>query len=440
MFERWCLSSSKQLPGFPPAVSLELGQAVKTLRLRMGMTQDELAQSAGLSPSALKTFENGYAKFTKLKHLNAMTKVLGTSLEVLLLESREWFPANFFVTRTQGILVQPKPPKRREAPVENPAWPQTTLSEPGIQITFFSPPIPDVSHFQFVRIRFAPAGKLSSLSLRLGESAFALITQGSIQIRREGHPSLEFFANQGFGASGPISFDLANTDASHPAECFMTFRLRPIKNALESKKSPPGKVFSIGHAVRTLRSHLGEKRGQTLSVADFSGETGLDPHTLRYLENTVRENSVVYWNKIERILRTTRTSVGEFIEYMGGNPGGRIEGIGSQDRSQIDYRHAHGIRIRTAVAPHAQRIFSFAEFTAEPRGEIRRIPLKRRDPVMMAFFVAAGELLIEVGKNRKALLHTGDAVYFDASLGYTITNPGEAPGHWIAAASPALTF
>ena len=111
MYEQLAAKFRSAIPEFPSEPNLDLGLGIKQIRLRMGMTQSELAKDAGMKPAALKTLENGYAKFTTTKNLEALAQALRTPLRDILLEAREWFPGNFFVTKLSEYGVGAALPK-----------------------------------------------------------------------------------------------------------------------------------------------------------------------------------------------------------------------------------------------------------------------------------------------------------------------------------------
>jgi len=59
---------------------------------------------------------------------------------------------------------------------------------------------------------------------------------------------------------------------------------------------------------------------------------------------------------------------------------------------------------------------------------------------IIALYVEDGDLRVEMGKNRKVRLETGESVYFDGSLGYIFTNPGTKPAKLLVATYPAIIF
>ena len=76
MYEQLVNKYRSAFPEFPREPNLDLGLGIKQIRLRMGMTQSELARDAGMKPTALKSLENGYAKFTTTKNLEALAQAL----------------------------------------------------------------------------------------------------------------------------------------------------------------------------------------------------------------------------------------------------------------------------------------------------------------------------------------------------------------------------
>ena len=89
MYEQIAGKFRSAMPEFPEDSNLDLGLGIKQIRLRMGMTQSELAKDAGMKPAALKTLENGYAKFTTTKNLEALAQALKMPLREILLELPE---------------------------------------------------------------------------------------------------------------------------------------------------------------------------------------------------------------------------------------------------------------------------------------------------------------------------------------------------------------
>ncbi|KOY67270.1 helix-turn-helix transcriptional regulator [Clostridium sporogenes] len=58
---------------------------VKIARIKMGLTQKQLAKKAGISPVTLVRIEKGNIESIRLKTLKAIAKVLNSNIEELFL-------------------------------------------------------------------------------------------------------------------------------------------------------------------------------------------------------------------------------------------------------------------------------------------------------------------------------------------------------------------
>lgn len=76
----------------------------------------------------------------------------------------------------------------------------------------------------------------------------------------------------------------------------------------------------------------------------------------------------------------------------------------------------------------------------DPKGGIRRASWQRKDDSKICAYIEDGELLVEVGKNRKTSIREGESIYFDGSLGYIFTNTGSKPAKLLFASHPPIIF
>lgn len=437
MYERFLKDWKSLFPKFPTEPSIDLGLGIKQIRLRMGLTQGELARKAEIKPSALITLENGYAKFTKASNIEAIARVLGTSLREIVLEAREWFPANFFVLKLSG----PEPVIKRKRKYREEIWfKRRPLFYEGFQLDFLSPPVITGAHFSSILMEIGAGKKIEGLKLRCPSEVSGFIQRGALKIIYDSK-EVDLSGNQGFSLRGDKIHHLLNMDKDNPARLFLVFRNGPGRNLKDEPKSKSSaRGFSIGRAIRKIRSIYSDSKSRPLTFAELSYLTGLDETNLRYLESTTRVNQVVYWDKIEKITQALNMPLSKFIDLAQGKNEGYFYVATAHDRALIDYRHYLGVRLKSAVFPRAGGAFHVSEIYIEPKGGIRRATWKRTDEAMISVYLEDGELLVEVGKNRKAQLTQGDSIYFDGRLGYIFTNQGTKPSKLTVATYPAIVF
>jgi len=438
MYDRLLNDWKALFSDFPKQVSLDLGLAIKQIRLRMGLTQEELARDAQIKPAALKTLENGYAKFTKTSNIDAIARVLHTNLRQIVLEGREWFPANFFVLKLSRAEAAKM---RRRKHREEISFNRRPLSYPGFDVDFFSPPIAEGAHFSSLVMEIEGGQKVEGLKLRFPNEVSGFLQKGTLKVVYDCKQEFDLFGNQSFSLRGDKVHQLVNLDKDNSARIFLVFQNQAGKVRGEEtrrKSTPPH--FSVGRAIYKVRQLYSDSQSRPLTFAELSYLTGLDEISLRYLETTTRLDQVVYWDKIEQISQALGMPLSRFIDLAEDKDEGYFHLATAHDRAFIDYRHYLGVRLKSVFLPRAGSAFHMSEVYVEPKGGIRRASWKRRDQAMISAFVEDGELLIEVGKNRKARIVQGESIYFDGGLGYIFTNTGTKPSKLILATSPAIVF
>lgn len=426
------------MPEFPSEPNLDLGLGIKQIRLRMGMTQAELANDAGMKSAALKTLENGYAKFTTTKNLEALAKALRTPLRDVLIEAREWFPGNFFVTKLSEVPLRYR--KRRSKYREDIWFKQKPLTFGDSQITLITPPFVAASHFFFLLINIAAGKALLDLKLPCPNQVTGFVQRGSLQISYNDDQEFNLFGNQGFSLRGDKLHHLINQDNDNPLQLCLAYSITP-EECIQSAEAPKTQsAISIGHAIKQIRRLYSHSEKSPLSFSELSRLTGLDEKALKYLENTTRTDQVIYWDKIERISQSLKIPFSRFLELAEGKDAGYFYHATAHDRALIDYRHFLGVQIKSSLFPSPQNRIQIAEMYIDPKGGIRRASWKRRDDAKISAHVEDGELLVEVGKNRKTSLREGESIYFDGSLGYIFTNTGTKPTKLLFASYPPIIF
>lgn len=426
------------IPEFPNELNLDLGLGIKQIRLRMGMTQSELAGAAGMKPAALKTLENGYAKFTTVSNLEALAQALRTPLRDILLEAREWFPGNFFVTKLSE--TSPENRKRRRKHREDIWFKQKPLVLGGSQITSITPPFTTPSHFSFWLISIGAGKELLDLALPYPNQITGFVERGSLRITYNNSQELTLFGNQGFSFRGDKTHHFINQDKDNPIQLCIAFSLTPEECIRSAKTQKSQSSFSVGRAIKQIRNLYSRSEKQPLQFSELSRLTGLDEKALKYLENTTHKDQVIYWDKIEKISLSLGIPFSRFLELAEGKDAGYFYHATAHDRALIDYRHFLGVRIKSALFPGPQNHFQIAEMYIDPKGGIRRASWQRKDDAKICAYVEDGELLVEVGKNRKTSLSAGESVYFDGSLGYIFTNTGNKPAKLLFASCPPIIF
>lgn len=437
MYERFLADYRRRLPEFPKEPSLELGLGIKQVRLRMGLTQEKLARESGMKPSALKTLENGYAKFTKWAHLEAIAKVLEVSVREILTEGREWFPGNFYVSKLSEILPSGK---RKRKQREEIWFRRVPLSYEGYRLDFSSPPLTTPSYFCFAVLEIDPEKEIRDLKLPYPGQVAGLVQRGTLKIIYDSRLETEIVANRGFLLRGDKPHDFLNPDKENPVRVWMAFSPAPLKTPKRAGKMK-ARESPVGRAINRIRYLYSHSKTKPLSFVELSYLTGLEEDSLRYLENTTDPDQVVYWDKIERITQALKMPLSRFLDLMEERDEGYFYRATALDRAVIDYQHYVGICIKSALFPSPINNYHLSEMSIEPKRGIRRSTWARKDEARIAVYLEAGELLVEMGRNRKAILKAGESVYFDGSLGYIFTNPSK--GHsskLLVATCPPIIF
>lgn len=438
MYEQIIAKFRNTLPEFPDELNIDLGLGIKQIRLRMGMTQSELAKDAGIKPAALKTLENGYAKFTTTKNLEALAQALRTSLRDILIESREWFPGNFFVTKLSDVSQDQR--KRRPKYREDIWYKQKPLAFGDSQIVMITPPFVAAFHFSFLLVTIAAGKALRDLKLPYPNQIMGFVQRGSLQIVYGNSQELGLFGNQGFSLRGDKLHHFINQDKDNPLQLCLAFSLAPEEciRTVEPTKNP--QAFSIGRAITQIRKLYSHEEKHLLPLSDLSRLTGIDEKALKYLENTTKKDQVIYWDKIEKISQSLKMPFSRLLELAEGRDEGYLYRATAHDRALIDYRHFLGVRIKSSLFPGPQNRLQIAEMYIDPKGGIRRTSWRRKDDAKISAYVEDGDLLVEVGKNRKTSLREGESIYFDGSLGYIFTNTGTKPAKLLFASYPPIIF
>lgn len=432
MYEQFITHFKEKLPDFPESPDLELGLAVKQIRLRMGLTQDELAKDTRIKPAALKTFENGYARYTSLDNLESISRVLRVPLKEILLEGREWFPGNFFIQKLGESTAEGKRKRKRRDEV----WYKLrTIPYQGFKVDIFSPPVSSPSHFCLMLLEIDPGQKIQNLRLPCPNQIAGFVARGTLRVSYES-AERDVFGNQGFIFRGDKPHEFINLDTDNSLRLWLAFSLSPSRTLKKQTESS----ISVGKAIGAIREIYSDSRNRTMTYAELSYVTGLDEKSLQYLENTDQKDQVIYWDKIEKICQALRMPFDRFIDLAEGKNPGYFYLATAHDRALIDYRHYLGVRIKSTLFPSSLNEFHLSEMYIEPKAGIRRVNWKRTDNAMICVYVEDGELRIEVGKNRKATLRKGESAYFDGSLGYIFANPGLNPTKLLVATQPPIIF
>jgi mannose-6-phosphate isomerase-like protein (cupin superfamily) len=336
--------------------------------------------------------------------------------------------------------TSPENQKRRRKHREDIWFKQKPLTLSGSQITSITPPFAAPSHFSFWLISIDAGKELRDLILPYPNQITGFVERGSLRIIYDSSQELSLFGNQGFSFRGDKTHHFINQDKDNPLQLCLAFSLTPeecIRSA-EPPKSQPS--FSVGRAIKQIRNLYSRSEKQPLQFSELSRLTGLDEKALKYLENTTQKEQVIYWDKIEKISLSLGIPFSRFLELAEGKDAGYFYHATAHDRALIDYRHFLGVRIKSALFPGPQNRFQIAEMYIDPKGGIRRASWRRKDDAKICAYVEDGELLVEVGKNRKTSLRTGESVYFDGSLGYIFTNTGNKPAKLLFASCPPIIF
>lgn len=437
MYEKFIRGLKSQFPEFPSSPDLDLGLAIKQIRLRMGMTQDELARNSGIKLSALKTLENGYSKFTKISNIDAIARVLRANMRDIILEAREWYPGNFFVMK----LAEPASAGARKRKRREDIWfKRSSFFHGGFRLDFSSPPVNSPDHFHFMVADVEAGKQIPEMKLPYPNQVAGFVQRGTLKIVYDSGQEAHLFGNQGFSLRGDKTHSFINTDRDNPLRFCMVFSLSPSGTPGPLKTKPRGSGLSVGKAIHGIRKLYSDSGTRLLTFAELSYLTGLDEKSLQYLENTTEADQVVYWDKIEKITRALGMPFQRFLDLAEGKDEGYFHLATAHDRALIDYHHYLGVRIKSTLFPGTHNHYHMSEMYIEPKGGIRRVTWRRSDQAMIAVYLEDGELLVEVGKNRKAFLTAGSSVYFDGSLGYIFTNPGAKPSKLFIATRPPIVF
>jgi len=441
MYEQLLNQAHSGIDNFPHSPNLELGLGIKHIRLRMGLTQSELAQAAKIKPAALKTLENGYAKFTTMGNLEAISEALKMSPGEVLLESREHFAGNFFVLKMTSAVAQSAEQKKhgqRQKKHREELWyKRKPIIFEHCQIDVASPPLK--KEFSFLLLDIPPGRSLRNLRLKNPAQVAGFIRHGTVNIHyNEKNHSL--CANQGFSLRGDKLHHYENTDKDNPARLCLAFSNQYTEQTVKITGAKHQDGLSIGRAISSIRKIYSPSKEHSLSIAELSRLTGIDSQSLTYMEKTTKRSQVAYWDKVEIIAQSLKMSFSRFLDLAAGKDDGYFKLITAHDRALIDYQHYLGVRIKSALFPDTKNQVHILEMYMEPKSGIRKSLWKRQDDAKFAVYVDDGELLVEVGKNRKVNLQQGDSVFFDGSMGYMFTNSGSKPAKLIMASCPPIVF
>jgi len=435
MYEQILDRAHSGITNFPDSPSLELGLGIKHIRLRMGLTQSELAHAAKIKPAALKTLENGYAKFTTMGNLEAISEALKLSPGEVLLESREHFPGNFFVLKmTSSETAQQQRQKKHR---EELWYKRKPIVFEHCQIDVASPPLK--KDFSFLLLDIPPGRSLKNLRLKNPAQVVGFIRHGTVNIHyNEKNHSL--CANQGFSLRGDKLHHYENTDKDNPARLCLAFSNQDTEQTAKIIGTKHQDGLSIGRAISSIRKIYSPSKERSLSIAELSRLTSIDSQSLTYMEKTTKRSQVAYWDKVETITQSLKMPFSRFLDLAAGKDDGYLKLVTAHDRALIDYQHYLGVRIKSALFPDTKNQVHISEMYMEPKSGIRKSLWKRQDGAKLVIYVDDGELLVEVGKNRKVSLQQGDSVFFDGSLGYIFTNSGSKPAKLIMASCPPIIF
>jgi len=194
MYENFIKAIKTRHPNFPSSPNLDLGLAIKQIRLRMGMTQEELARNAGMKLPALKTLENGYSKFTKISNIDAIARALRVGTRDIILEAREWYPGNFFVMK----LAEPVSEGARKRKRREDIWfKRNTFFHDGFRMDFSSPPVHSPDHFHFALVDIEPGRKIPETRLGHPNQIAGFVQRGTLKIVYDSANEIHLFGNQG---------------------------------------------------------------------------------------------------------------------------------------------------------------------------------------------------------------------------------------------------
>lgn len=436
MYEKIVADFKAITPNLPAKPTLELGLAIKHIRLCKGMTQDELATHTQIKAAALKTLENGYARFTKLLYLEKIAAAFNITLKELLMEAREWSQSNFCVFKMGSTE---ETPGKRKKKFRKDSWLQKRpLPYSTFQAEVITSGISNPKHMTFIRMEINPGKSALNLKLPWPQPITGFVEWGSLKLVYDGKET-PLLTGQGFSMRGDKSHYFVNRDKANSAKLFLAFSLHPIPG-ISREEHPTHNHLSVGDALQSIRHIYSSSKNRPLSFVELSARTGLDEKSLQYLETTKEPDQVIYWDKIEQLTQGLRIPFKSFLDLAKGQDPGYVRVATAHDRALIDYRHYLGIRIKSALLPGTDNKFQMAEIYIEPSGGIRRLSWKRKDEAMMVVYVMDGTLLIEVGKNRKTQLQVGESIYFDASLGYRFINEAQSPCKIFLVSHPAIIF
>jgi transcriptional regulator with XRE-family HTH domain len=433
MYARLIRDFRKQHPSIPNSSTIELGLAVKHIRLRMGMSQQELARDAKIKLSALKSLENSYGKFTTGTNLAAISRVLRTPVSEIIEEGREWFLGNFFILRSA-----PASPKDASGDEFRPFSKKNVYE--GVTADIRTPALASTSHFCAGRLEFEPGKALNECKLPFPHEVSGFVKRGSLRIVYDEAGEFDLFANQSFTLRADKPHKFVNPDSENPLILWLLFPSFHRHMRRHDDKPQTAPSISIGRAVKQIRKLYSPSDDKPLALSSLAPMTGLERKQLEYLEKTTQESSVIYWDKLERISEALRLPITEIIAHAHGRDRGFVHLTTARDRALIDYRHYHGLRLKSILGPGANRAYHFAEMELEPKKGIHRLSWKRKDPAKILVMVEDGELNVEVGKNRKMHLKPDDSLYFDGGQGYLFNNAGTKPCKALIATFPAIIY
>lgn len=443
MYSQFLTDFHVQHPEIPQECGIDLGSGIKQIRLRKGLTQEELARRANINLSTMTTIENEDTKFATYENLVAIAKGLDVTLTEIIMEAYERFPANFFPVKSIP------PPKRKNKEKEGKRrldiWLQRkSLRYKGFRVYMNSPAIKEYRHFCSCIIEVDEGEKVENLHLPHIGQVSCFVDSGNCKIVYDQDQVFNgIAAGQGFTLRGDKLHTFVNINQFDKLRLFLVYAIPP--NYWGKKKEhfsdlSNNAARSIRNTIKNLRYFFSPFEKRPIPRNYFCQYTGLTKRKMEYLEKNAELNYVIPWKTIDQIMHRLNMSLKQFLWLSQGEDKGYVRIAQAHDRALIDYKSQIGVKIKSALLFSTEHEFHLSEVYINPRKGIFRNSWEKTDNAIISVCVEDGSLNVQVGKNRKIQLKKNESLYFDAGLGYSLSNPGTTPCRLIVASHPAIIF
>lgn len=443
MYQKILGKYRKEIADFPRLRRPRVGAVIKETRVDKGIRQMDFARQVGIHASTLKSIENDHQQATTVENLSKCAKALGMDADEIILLGREKDPANCFVFKRAAPPKIKGIRKRKCFPEE---WHESLrLRFKDFDLNPLSAPLVTRKDFFLARMILPPKRSTETLQLPLGSHIAGFVSSGfniKILLKKKETP---LTASQGFAFEGSFPHTIVNGDEDHTAVIYLMATLSGLETArgidLETPLKDLGRL-DISRGIEEIRRRSTARPGRALPLTHLADLTdSLNHEQITKLMRLKKGSAVIYWEKIEDLVGGTGVSMEKFLGWCRASENAAVSISTAVTRPVVDFSPVYGLKIFSAVPAGPSHRFSFGEIKLEGKQAVPRKSWQRKDESMMAFYVEEGEVEVAVGKRRSPLtLSKGESIYFDASLGYSVRNPGEAEAKGFFAAYPAIPF